>query len=178
MTASPSLVRRSWPVGFANVSGDAGTAIRTVNGGNDTIKLSGNGLFLLDIAGDVGRMEDATAVVDGGNDTITIDFANATQVAGDVIFMSSGTLTAGNDTITVDSSINCNDSFGDVASFIGGVLTPGSDILTGGSGNDSIFGESGTPTFPVTGGTTVNAGGNDTLNGRRGQRSADGTGGQ
>jgi Ca2+-binding RTX toxin-like protein len=112
-------------------------------------------------------MQDATAVVDGGNDVINVDFASATQISGDVIFMSNGTLTAGNDTITVDSSIGAT-IFGDVASFTGGVLTPGADILVGGSGNDTIFGESGQPGFPFVNNTTVNAGGNDTLDGREG----------
>lgn len=153
------------------VAGDAIDAIRQVNGGNDTIILKlaqDNPLgFIMQMAGDVHTVASGDALVDGGNDVITVTGIRTDVLAGDVAFMSAGTLNAGDDTITFNGTSNVT-IVGDIHSFTGGTLNPGADNIKGGSGNDTIFGESSTPGFPTTIGTTVESGGSDVIDGRDG----------
>ena len=151
-------------------AGDVVTALKQVTGGNDTMTLNGNFSALefinLTLSGDVATVT-ATAFVTGGDDVILYNDAVSQSMGGDAFTMLGGTLIAGDDTITVNSRVGVLIA-GDVLQFAAGTLTPGADTITGGSGNDTIFGESSTPGFPVTGGTTVNAGGNDVIDGRAG----------
>ncbi len=153
------------------VAGDAVEAIRQVNGGNDTIVLKlgqSNPLgFTMQMVGDVHTVNSADALVDGGNDVISVTEIRTDVLAGDVAFMSAGTAVGGNDTITFNGAAGVT-IVGDIHSFTGGTLTPGADNIKGGSGNDTIFGESSTPGFPTTIGTTVEAGGGDIIDGRDG----------
>ncbi len=151
-------------------AGDVVTALKQVTGGNDTMTLNGNFSALefinLTLSGDVATVT-ATAFVTGGDDVILYNDAVSQSMGGDAFTMLGGTLIAGDDTIIVNSRVGVLIA-GDVLQFAAGTLTPGADTITGGSGNDTIFGESSTPGFPVTGGTTVNAGGNDVIDGRAG----------
>lgn len=152
-------------------SGDVEQALRQVNGGDDrmTLNLGQAAPLTLDmeLSGDAHSCATVNSFVDGGNDTITVNDTGVVKIAGDVISASNGTVIGGNDTII----INATRAFtiaGDIFSFTGGTLTPGADTIRGGSGDDNLFGESTTPFFPTTIGTTVNAGGNDIIDGRAG----------
>ncbi len=156
---------------LVRITGDAVAAFRQVTGGNDTIVLQPGQAapfgFNAEVAGDVHTIASANALVTGGNDTITAADFSATMISGDVHAMSNGVLVAGNDAITVNGG-RAYFIAGDAANFTGGTLTPGSDTIRGGSGVDTIFGESTTANFPTSVGTTVNAGGNDVIDGRDG----------
>lgn len=153
---------------FLSISGDAYENFAEVTGGNDTIAFTGlfptPQSFLMTIAGDVDVAQDAASVITGGNDKITVTGAQVDAVCGDVRFMSAGTLTAGDDTIIVNSALGQFVS-GDTVIFTGGTMRPGGDTIIGGSGGDTIFGESSDPNFPVTIGTTVIGNGNDVIYG-------------
>ena len=156
--------------GGVRISGDADTAVREVTGGNDSITFRSNvaaPTSPVAISGDVHQMSAATAVLIGGDDTITLEGTGAGTLAGDAMAVNDGIVTGGGDTIIVRGAFGATVA-GDIFSFTGGTLTPGSDKLTGGDGDDILFGESTTPGFPTTIGTTVNAGGNDTLDGGKG----------
>ena len=152
-------------------AGDAQLAQRQVTGGDDAMvlrldQLTGVG-FLMEMSGDVHTAATVNSVVTGGDDTMTITDVNVFKVAGDAISQSAGFITGGDDRITLNSKQGTTIA-GDVFDFTGGTLTPGADIIRGGSGGDTIFGESTTANFPQTAGTTVNAGGNDVIDGRDG----------
>lgn len=150
------------------VSGDADAARREVNGGDDLLIVGSNVTSFdpgaLSISGDVIESFFASTVLQGGDDTIILKSGGATGIAGDVIAASAGVFFGGDDTVTVESDLGAIVA-GDIFSFTGGTLTPGNDTLIGGRGNDTLFGESATPGFPTTIGTTVEAGGNDVLDG-------------
>ena len=151
--------------------GDAHLAQRQVTGGDDTMllrldQLTGVG-FLMEMSGDVHTAATVNSLLTGGGDTMTITDVRVSKVAGDAISQTAGFITGGDDKITLNSTQDTTIA-GDVFNFTGGTLTPGADIIRGGSGGDTIFGESTTPSFPQTVGTTVNAGGNDQIDGRDG----------
>lgn len=156
--------------GGVRIAGDAITAIREVTGGSDVITFSSNvsaPTSSVAISGDVHQMSEATAVVIGGGDTITLENTGSGTLAGDAMSVNGGIVTGGDDTIIVRGAFGATVA-GDIFSFTGGTLTPGSDKLIGGDGDDVLFGESTTPGFPTTIGTTVDAGGNDSLDGGKG----------
>ena len=158
------------------VTGDAVDALRQVTGGNDTIVIRPISteipVVAISLSGDVITAATANSFVTGGDDVITSS-VNSNVIAGDVMNQSAGVTIAGDDTITHNIASGISIA-GDVFSFTGGTLTPGSDNIKGGSGDDIIFGESSTPNFPGTLGTTVNAGGNDIIDGREGNDSIKG----
>ncbi|WP_373504931.1 beta strand repeat-containing protein [Aestuariivirga sp.] len=152
------------------VTGDAVEALRQVTGGNDTIVIrpfsTDIPVVAISLSGDVITAATANSFVTGGDDVITSSVVSG-GIAGDVASQSAGVVIAGDDTITLNSATGTTIA-GDVFNFTGGTLTPGNDNIKGGSGDDIIFGESSTPNFPGTLGTTVNAGGNDIIDGREG----------
>ena len=151
--------------------GDAQLAQRQVTGGDDVMVLRLDQLelvsFIMEMSGDVHTVATVNSVVTGGDDTMTVTDVRVSSIAGDAVSQSAGVITGGDDKITLNSTQGVTIA-GDVVNFTGGTLTPGADTIRGGSGGDKIFGESATSTFPQTVGTTVNAGGNDRIDGRDG----------
>jgi Ca2+-binding RTX toxin-like protein len=154
-------------------SGDNDENRGDTTGGNDKINFTGTGNTfdpaLLNISGDSISLA-AGAFLRGGADAITISNATARMIAGDAINVgqAGATVIGGNDVIVVNSPFAVTVA-GDIFDFTAGTLTPGGDRITGGSGDDRLFGEEASnPTFPGSFGTIVNAGGNDILGGRDG----------
>ncbi len=120
----------------------------------------------------------------GGNDTITVTGSRGSgsvyQLVGDAVSYNtavagSGVFTGGNDTITFNSLDPTTSALiiGDLgASTPVNNFTGGNDHLTGGAGDDQIFGDS---QSSITATTII--GGNDQLDGRDGNDTLDGGGG-
>ncbi|GAB5378232.1 MAG: hypothetical protein AcusKO_46940 [Acuticoccus sp.] len=133
---------------FARVAGDAwemdrpGVANITLNGGDDTIDISGNTSGSSWAAGDINILNNGT--VNGGDDTIQGDASFSPQIAGDVRTYNGGTVNGGNDVISAEEA---GDIGGDVytlnAPVPAGVftITGGDDEIMGGYGVDDIAGD-------------------------------------
>jgi Ca2+-binding RTX toxin-like protein len=148
---------------------DSSTAGATFACGNDTITFVTTSLIgdPNNIYGD-GRIFTGTSNFTGGNDTISVTRAapiGSQTIQGDIhTYAGAGVFTGGADTITYNGSAS-GQLYGDLINLASGSGVFGSDKVTGGSGDDLIYGDYSFLT------AIVSSGGNDVLDGRGGNDS-------
>ena len=157
-------------------------------GGNDTITFSydrANTGGLFDGVGN--SFSVSSAVFNGGNNSITASLVKsllptASSISGDIYDYSAladGAFHGGNDTLIANTAAMQNAYlYGDAISLYAGsnlAAHGGNDALTGGAGDDSLYGDWETASAEIL--ITAEVGGNDTLDGRGGNDFIDGGGG-
>jgi hypothetical protein len=154
-------------------------------GGNDYISYTSTRTDVPVVLSIVGDASSTAVSATGGNDRLFLDIAAtgagaSVHIVGDSRIhegVTGTTLRNGNDTIAVVTiSTQHLDLFGDgdIAEALGGTVIDGDDTITGGGGNDTIFGD--TRTILVTNDMVpgLYTGGDDVLDGRGGNDTIDG----
>ncbi len=171
-------------VTVSSIVGDANSAanLSKFTGGNDTIVYTydrtNTPASSISIVGD--SFNAASDVFVGGTDTITVNLAASVQFAAATIFGDAGSydapaigkFTGGNDTIVANTGPQqAATMYGDAQTLHANDgdfhVTYGNDHLTGGAGNDTIYGDSQSLMLSGSGTIVVN-GGTDVLDGRAG----------
>lgn len=137
-----------------------------VTGGGDTITTR-NAQF---IYGDFRANSDGGTIV-GGADRITVNYGGGLMdtIYGDGFLLSAGgNVTFGNDIVIFNGSVGVT-IVGDIDEVTAPTVVYGSDTLTGGSGNDFIYGD-----FENLSDTSLASAGHDVIDGRGGNDILDG----
>ena len=119
-------------------SGDAGSNSGNVFGGNDVILYDNPSGGIALISGDVTTN---AGIAICGADTIRVRQGNPTEIVGDVLDASSGTVKGGNDTIVFEGATSATFLSGDIDTIAAGQFFPGADRIFGSSAGGTIFGD-------------------------------------
>jgi Ca2+-binding RTX toxin-like protein len=119
-------------------AGDASGNSGTTFGGNDVILYDNPNVGTALISGDV-TTNDGLAVC--GADTIRVRQGNPTEIVGDVLDASSGTVKGGNDTIIFEGATTAGTVSGDIDTLSAGLFYPGADRIFGSSAGGVIYGD-------------------------------------